>query len=74
MNFYHLVRKCLWLVIACTSVAIGLKLVGVDLESMLHLQSFDRELRYFVGFAGFGSLVDLFVIHPMVDVSNCNCK
>ena len=72
MNLYGLLKKCSWLVIACASVAVGLKLVGVDLESMLHLQSMDIELRYLVGVCGLGSIVDLLVMSLMSN--GCDCK
>lgn len=67
---YGLLKRVSWLVIALTSVCIGLNVVGVNVEMMLHLEGFDQIIRYAVGCLGAGSLVMFFVERSM---GNC-CK
>jgi|GEM_PF-3067400 len=58
---YNLLRKIGWLILAVTSVCIGLDAVGVNIEALLHLDNIDQILRYTVGCVGAGSLVMFFV-------------
>ena len=58
---YGLIKRVSWLLIALASVCVGLKVGGVDVEMLLHLQKYDLMLRYAVGVSGAISLVMFFV-------------
>ena len=58
---YGLLKRASWLIVAITSVCIGLNAAGINLEMMLHLENFDQIIRYAVGCVGAGSLVMFFI-------------
>jgi len=58
---YVLIKRVSWLIIALSSVCIGLAACGVNVQTLLHLNKFDLMLRYTVGVCGVASLVMFFV-------------
>ncbi|MCF7900391.1 hypothetical protein K9K77_02685 [Candidatus Babeliales bacterium] len=55
------IGKALWFVTGLTALSVGLGAVGVNVLGMLHMESLQTVLRYFVGVAGLASIVMFFM-------------
>ena len=60
-NVVHLVGRALWFVCGLTALCVGLGALGINLQSLLHLDSMDFVLRGIVGLCGVGSLAMFFM-------------
>ena len=50
-----------WLVTGLVALSVGLGALGIDVQTLLHLESMDKAVRYFAGLCGAYSLVMLFM-------------
>lgn len=60
-NCARMVGRVLWFVTGVASLCVGLGAVGVNIQSLLHLESMDFVLRALVGLCGVGSLAMFFM-------------
>lgn len=60
-NTARLVGRGLWFICGLTAFCVGLGALGINIQSLLHLDSMDFVLRGLVGLAGLGSLAMFFM-------------